>query len=786
MSQSSRSGLGAQSVLNGMLSAEGVRLSEAFHQQLIANGTKRTTISSYMTPVRQLLEWCEKIGGPFTDLPSDAIERFYLDLGYDGGNTRRNIFNAALRAFHAWATTNGINIAPLQFPPTVAIPNANRAGRIKKREKESMPDAEESLAHNGETAPVAANEAEPHGPAHGEIEGDPITFHNKTLDELTPEDHAELERHRPALARYAAATQAANIPMPPPGPSIVPPPPMRAGAKSTPQVGTRAGNGKIAASLAGFMLPGGAIRVSRRSDGSDGAQPAEMVLIGQYQEQDVFGYADPHSFVQAEIHPTMSPLRAASTQYQVIRLNEYGQIVPPPFKVVLPTRQAAEPAVGGSSPLETAYLQKLDDLTKRVDDERKQYEGRLEVERKRATESSDSKALMGLLMLQMQRPDSERQLSELKALAVKMRPSDEEDWMGGGNSKRLLMPTTLPAIVETKRPEVEALTQLSTGLMQAFVATKQGTPARDPLIEELLKHVLSQNKTDPALAGLQAEIGRLKDDLSRAREKKSDSLAEVIANMNALDSWADRRGGGGLSGIEVISQIVDKLPETLAAIGKLKAGGVAAPTLKKQPSTGTPVQQQAALPPAAAQAIQALYSATSEQEQEITNAVFALVTALAQGEQPWPKLAEIVVSNLQKEVDTYDEVHSLVVKLFRQCGAKELMVKQPGFATKVAKVVTKNFAVIYSTLFGTEKTIAGFDNEQPATTTNPVQPSAPTNNAPSAAAPSDAPPADEEEEEEEVNDDEELEEEEEVDDVEGESTAAVEDDTVVEGAVVKG
>lgn len=684
-------------------------LVEQFRQHLVDNHSAPSTVSTYTSYAAAVLEYAEKTNTPLQELPSDLPERVYRALGYKEKNPRRNAGNAALRAFAGWAQTTGVYLPVLTYPPTITPPRGGRRPLRVPQEEIHMADREVPVVATTSGANGATVAEPPVPPA--EPPAPPAVPAGAPALAPTSAASAPLEAQPAAASSTTSPEPALRLVQSEPPPTTPPPPATRPSIQRSRAPGTYVP--AVARDPVRALLPeGGTLRVERRSDGSDGMDPGSLLHIGDYGQNDLAGYLDIKPFIQQQIHSRFPALRSPVTTYVCQPYDVQGRAAPPRAMIMLQSTMGA----AGPGSFDTHATAAL--LARQYETDSRKQEEEHAADYAKAKKEGASEQVLFLMQQQFQqaqRTERTAAKAEMQALIERAGRQHEGPPPGGyppgtyppppagwsrspGTLGSLDGPpaTTAGEIASVLRP----FTDMVTPVMSAVVSSKLAPPQRDPLLELLLKHMLEPS-ANPMIAELKTQITRLEDKLARASDSKPPTAAwqEAMANIAALDNLIDKRlerfGGGPTSPVEVLDKVIEKLPEILDSFGRLKAGQVAAPKL----GAGTEGRkQERALPPQAEQAIRDIYAAKPDEEQRILNSVFAFVTGLAQNPHFQP-LTKQVLAHLRDDVETPEDVRALVLSIFRQVGAREMMKSQPKFVEKTANVLVKHWAAVYGALF---------------------------------------------------------------------------------------
>ena len=478
---------------------------------------------------------------------------------------------------------------------------------------------------------------------------------------------------------------------------------------------------------------GGRVRIHKQATGYEGhgIMPGQRITVGEMYADDVSSEGTIRDFVQRFIVPKYGPAAGSpDTTYIVEKIDDRGNVLGTfPFSFAAPLGGTGGPGapIGGtfgtgptppmppqpSTPNDKFLdymMQKENEATKRFEELRAQLSQQ---------KGMDPMTLM--MFTEKMRPPQ----VDWKAVAAEFsKPaSGVKDVFAGFEAPPVAPP------IDQQRPLVDALTGMANRVMDAAERAQQPQPqperaaagelpawANHPLFMMLAKKLIEgKDEADPAIAQMREDMRDLKAALNKPSEPSktmAESLKDVIAMTEVMDKLRGNNGEGNgsaiVDGIQIIAENADKIGDL---VGKILTMG-RAPTLPKTEQKALPesqAQQQAqppGIPPVEVQnAIIALRDAPAGEagEQAIADAVFGLVVALQKAPEPWPKLSAAITSGFVA-ADSKPELHSLVVSILRNCGAKKLITE--ALVGKVTTVLAKHYTFIFSALNdGKQKTL---------------------------------------------------------------------------------
>lgn len=624
-------------------------LAGAFKATLAADpSVAKATRNTYGRISDKFLRWADSKGYQVAAMPPDAPEQFYRAEGLAANNSGRNIWSAVLRAFERWAVTNNVGMPELSYPASVAPPKRAKVAQVI----EPMP------LNN----PVVVNPtAVPYQPIYQPQPG-------------------------PPQGRLAA-------------PSAVRP---------------RARMGSVAA---GLMPQGGSLRVMRESDGTDGTGPGKRSFIADYDETDLKGFADVHSFIREVVHPNLQPLtRARSTKYIVQAVDHLGRETGAPATISI---------VGGAGRL-NAEEGGSNDPRGRLTELEESYKAKIKDLEQKSQAGSDK---LWVAMMLDKAKDEFR--TERKELLAEMREDkrDRDDEVSAPRRGRVMQDDFMVPY-QPPAPRASPVAEGLAGIAEVMRAVGVGDIVKSKAeqsrggggMAETLALVKAMKDTfgpppgnDAAITELRASLTRMEERntelIKKLTESKAPTLEDELRKMEALDKIIERRGGSPDS----VGQFLENAPDIIDSIGKafLRFKGATPAEIKnasEQPAV-VPAKKDVKkdVPAAITQALLTLRDAKVGEDRTIFGGVQGLIVSLFEAGEPWAGFGQQIVGDLGSSVDTYDELLSLIVRVFRTLGMREMLKADPGLARKVADTVARHFPVITKQYFDVARSLVGWE-----------------------------------------------------------------------------
>ena len=541
---------------------------------------------------------------------------------------------------------------------------------------------------------------------------------------------APMQQYAPppdAFQGYAPQPQPAYVPAPQPAPVPVQTKPVKVAATARPSV----------------FPQGGRVQIHKLATGyeGNGIMPGSRIGCGSMYVNDISTEGTIRDFVERFVVPKFGPAPGTpDVTYVVERIDDRGNVIGTyPFSFAAPLSGTGVPGspIGGGfggvptppAPLQSAPSTSNDKFLDYMMQRESEATKRFEELRAQLSQQKGMDPAMLMMLTEQMRPKP----VDWKAVASEFTKANApaaaaKDVFAGFDAAPAAPP------VNQQQPLVDAITGMANRVMDAAERAQQAPPpperspagelpawASHPLFLKLADKLFDGKRPerDPVVDQLREDMRDLKTALNKPSEPSktmAESLKDVIAMTEVMDKLRGNNGEGNgsaiVDSIQIIAENADKIGDL---VGKVLSLG-RAPTLPKAEQKALPegqAQPTPGIPPVEVQnAILALRDAPVGEtgEQAIADAVFALVMALQKAAEPWPKLAAGIISGFVA-ADSSPELHSLVVNILKNCGAKKLLTE--ALVGKVTAALSKHYTFIYAALNdGKQKTL--LDQAQPA------------------------------------------------------------------------